>query len=228
MRIAKVRDSLSLLKRLNVPIHSIIDVGVQHATDSLVDLFPDKHHYLFEPVAEYFPHIRENYREISHDLIEAAVSDFDGEVSLTTEKKTRGDEISHSYITQSVSEASRQIQSVRLDSYFENRGQAGPFLLKVDVEGADVPSRILRGAEQILSQSSIVMIEMTVDKFIERARIIDDAGFDIWDICDLCYYGECLWQVDCIFVRKDIKNKLPSLKPMHRKPFQSTLWQSGF
>lgn len=228
MRVAKVKDSLETALKAGIEVDSIIDVGIQHATPVLIDLFPNHHHYLFEPVAEYFPHIRKNYADISFDLIEAAVSDFDGELALKSEKKTRGDEISHSYIVDKPTSETRPVQALQLDSYFGARKAAGPHLLKIDVEGPEVPSAILRGASQLLENCSLVMIEMTVDKFMDRALILHNAGFELWDICDLCYYGDNLWQVDVMFIKSEIKNANMALRPMHKRPFEAGLWQSGF
>jgi hypothetical protein len=51
---------------------------------------------------------------------------------------------------------------------------------------------------------------------------------DIWDIVDLCYYGDCFWQGDVIFIKREIKQSMIALRPMHDRPFRPELWQSGF
>ena len=228
MRNAKVREALRLLRASQVPITHIIDVGIQHSTPPLIEIFPDLHHYLFEPVEEYYPHIRRNYEKLSHELVEAAVSDSDGTMLLQTQKKTRGDEISHSFLTQKASADTRTVRTLRLDTYFAAHFATNQYLLKVDVEGPDVPAAILRGAKGILDKVSVVMVEMTVDRFMDRAVILHVAGFDVWDLCDLCYYGDCLWQFDAFFIRRDIKQTVPALRPMGAGPFRKELWQSGF
>ena len=227
-RVAKVEDSLRTLREAGVRIETVVDVGIQHQTPVLIKVFPDVPHVLFEPVAEYYPYIRINYAGLDHTLVEAAVSDVDGELILRTEKKTRGDEISHSYIVKEAAPSTRNVQSLTLDTYFREHPAATPFLLKIDVEGPDVPASILRGARSVLRQAAAVMIEMTVDKFMERAVLLHDAGFDVWDICDLCYYGDCLWQADVVFVRRDVKLTNAALSPMRSGPFRAELWQSGF
>lgn len=227
MRIAKITDSLNTLKSTGIPIVGIIDVGIQHSTPPLMNVFPNLHHYLFEPIEEYYSHIRANYSALSYDLIEAAVSDFDGSLLLHTEKKTRGDEVSHSYIVSAPTSSSRTVQSIKLDTHFQSK-LTGPYLLKIDVEGPSVPASILKGATNLLTKVSVVVIEVTVDTFMERAILLHEAGFDVWDICDLCYYNECLWQADLVLVRRDFKASNPKLRPMHIKPFSSALWQSGF
>ena len=227
MRVATLKDSLRKLRDVGLPITTILDVGVQHSTLPLMDVFPDKPHLLFEPIEEYFPHIKKNYSNFDYQIICAAVSDHDGEVFLHSERKTQGPEISHSWIVDKPTDCSRTVKTIRLDSYLAEYNYEGPFLLKIDVEGADIPSSILRGALQTLAHSSVVVIEMTVDRFMQRASILFEAGFDLWDVLDLSYYGECLWQFDAVYVKRSYKGTLPSLQPMHIPPFDMTRWQQG-
>lgn len=228
MREAKIHNSLETLKNIGVSFDAVVDVGIQHSTPVLIDIFPDIHHYLFEPIKEYYPFIKQNYKNLRFDLIEVAVSDHDGDLVIHSEKKTRGDEISHSYIVDKPTATSRTVKTISLDSFQHARNLQGNFLLKIDVEGPDVPSRIISGASKMLKSCSVVIIEMTVDTFMQRAILLHNAGFDIWDICDLCYYGECLWQGDVVFIKRELKQAKLSLRPMHKRPFQSNLWQSGF
>jgi len=92
----------------------------------------------------------------------------------------------------------------------------------------DVPNLIIRGAANTLKSTAVVVIEMTVDKLMERAILLHEAGFDVWDICDLCYYGDCLWQEDFVFVNRSLKQSNIALRPMHDRPFRPELWQKGF
>ncbi len=228
MRSAQILNSLETLRGIGVSISTIIDVGIQHSTPVLIKVFPDLAHILFEPIDDYYPHIRQNYAGISYKLVEVAVSDYDGELIIHSEKKTRGDEISHSYIVEAETASSRTVQSITLDRYFQDNPINSNALLKIDVEGPRVPSQIIHGGKELLKNISVVVIEMTVDTFMERAILLHEAGFDVWDICDLCYYGECLWQADVVFVKREIKQNNILLMPMHSKPFKSELWQSGF
>ena len=228
IRKAKLRESLKKLKCTGLNVSTVIDVGIQHSTPILIDLFAEIPHVLFEPVEEYYPHIRKNYRNLSYNLVEAAVSDTNGETILNTLKKTRGDEISHSYISKNKTSDSRTVKVLTLDNFFFESSFISPYLLKIDVEGPDVPSAIIRGSKKILENTALVIIEMTVNKLVERAKLLHDEGFDVWDICDLRYYDDCLWQADFIFIKRSIKNSNINLRPMHIKPFRSELWQKGF
>lgn len=219
-------ESLRLLRSLELPIDTILDVGVQHATPSLIEVFPDKRHILFEPIDDYFNQITRNYSSVDYELVNAAVCDVDGTVTLHSERKTLGNEISHSWIVQKVTENSRIVDSIRLDTFLSKQNRLGSYLLKIDVEGSDIPASILQGGLKTLGETSVVVIEMTVDRFMQRAKLLDQAGFDIWDVVDLCYYGDCLWQFDAIFVSRQCKKDIPSLRPIHQMPFRPELWQA--
>ena len=226
-RKATIRESLALLCKAGLPVSDVLDVGVLHGTPVLMDLFGDKTHHLFEPVDDYFPTIRANYAAIDHRLVHVAVSDEESEVLIHSAKKLGNDEISHSWITDVATESSRKVPAITLDSYIAQGKAKAPFLLKIDVDGAPVPAAILRGAAHTLEQCSAVVIEMTVDRFFERASLLDAAGFDLWDMTALCYYDKCLWQFDAVYVKRTYKETIPVLQPMHNAPFDIALWQQG-
>lgn len=226
MRSPSLYNSLNQLKSIGIPVDMILDVGVQHRTLPLIKVHPDIRHMLFEPISEYYPHISNNYEAIDHLIVQAAVSDVDGQVFMHSEKNNRGDEISHSWIVDNPSGDTRTVNTITLDYYLESI-YCKNFLLKIDVEGWDVPQKILSGAKNILNRTSVVVIEMTVDTFLARANILSASGFVLWDLVDLCYYDNVLWQADAIFVQKHLKQNFPSLAPMHRKPFNQKLWQQA-
>lgn len=227
MRTTKLEESLKVLTTLGLPICDVLDVGVLTGTPVLMKQFPDRTHHLFEPIDDYFDDIRLNYAHIDHRLVHAAVDDASGEVLMHSARKMGDGNISHSWITNTASDASRRVRAITLDEYVANTPGRAPYLLKIDVDGAPVPAAILRGARNMLQSCSVVLIEMTVDRFVERAALLDSAGFDLWDLTAICYYGDCLWQCDAVFVNRRFKKQIPDLSPMHKQPFVPSRWQSG-
>src|SRR3990167_5592894 len=71
----KQAASLRTARERGLAVGSVIDVGVQRGTSALIEVFPDKPHLLFEPVAEFLPDIARAYRHIDHDLFELALSE---------------------------------------------------------------------------------------------------------------------------------------------------------
>lgn len=227
MRTSKTVDSLRVLIKTDIPIGDIFDVGILHGTPILMELFSDRTHHLFEPIDDYFNKITENYRNINHTLIHAAVSDKIGNVFVHSEKKLGDGQISHSWISDKPTESSRMVPEITLDNYSLGVSCKTPLLLKIDVDGAPVPASILRGATKTLAVCSVVIIEMTLERWFERAEILHHAGFDLWDVTSLCYYGDCLWQFDAVFVNRKYKSEFPALAPMHQLPFDMKRWQQG-
>ena len=93
-----------------------------------------------------------------------------------------------------------------LDDEIKNRGLQGPFLLKLDTHGFEVP--ILRGAARVLSESSLLVIESyNFDiapeclRFPQFCAHLEILGFRCIDICDVLHRpGDgCLWQFDLFF-----------------------------
>jgi hypothetical protein len=99
---------------------------------------------------------------------------------------------------------------VRVDDLVAEHGLAGPFVVKVDVEGAEL--QVLEGARATLEQTELVLLEVSFFRLVpggaELADVVAwmrDAGFSAYDI----YSGHlrpldgALAQVDIAFVRTD-------------------------
>jgi FkbM family methyltransferase len=98
---------------------------------------------------------------------------------------------------------------VALDDEIKKRNLSGPFLLKLDTHGFEVP--ILRGASRILAETSLLVIESyNFDispeclRFPQFCKYMEDIGFRCIDICDVLRRpGDgCLWQFDVFFAPK--------------------------
>lgn len=214
--------SLKAARDRGLPVACVIDVGVQRATGSLIEVFPDRPHLLFEPVAEFVPDIRRNYAGIEHDLFELALSDMDGEGFLQTSGHGGGGGVTHAW----VSGKGERVRLARLDSVIPNSGRQGPFLLKIDVDGADAPAKIIDGAAGIMSDVSCVVSEMVADRFTDLATRIERSGFTLWDIVESAYYDDVFYQCDAIFIRKDVIAKNEGLRPFSIRSFDPGKWRA--
>lgn len=221
---------LQFLKDLGVTFGAIVDVGVHAQTPELIRAFPNNRHLLFEPAEEFFPRIQENYNGLDWELFSVAVSDSDGEGRLRKVAITGG-EISHSKLDYSATDAEAraegdlgvfEIVTVRLDTFLSNRNEPKPYLLKIDVDGFEMP--ILRGAEGIWSDIDLIIIEATYDTLLERLEYIARRGFHLLDIIDQCYYGGTLSQVDLVFVSDRLRQNNPKLRPWETEVFGWEKW----
>lgn len=206
-------DALRRIKSLSVPIGTVLDVGVLSETPELIEAFGDKFQLLFEPIAEWNATISTNYRETAHEIVNVAVTNFEGSVTMRTESIFPGMEISHAYIAQSweTDRPLRVVSATTIDSAVGARNLAEPFLLKIDVDGAELD--VLDGAKQTLGKCSIVIVEATLQNLPARLNAVIKEGFELFDIVDLCFYDETLYQVDLIFINRQVADtlKLPDI-----------------
>lgn len=229
-RMPTMQDSLKVLLECGVEVNTVLDVGILTGTQPLMEVFPDIKHHLFEPVDLHFKTISNNYRNISHELHHVALSNEDGSVFLACKSIHNDGKITHSEVVpDEVSDkdvpgliSCKEIKRARLDSITKDARIEPPYLLKIDVDGHEMP--ILEGALQTLKDSTIVVIEAPLNKvalphFFERSKFLMDNGFYLVDIVDLAYYDGMLWQADLVFVRKSVADNIDRLRPFESDSF---------
>ncbi|MEK7265063.1 MAG: FkbM family methyltransferase [Pseudomonadota bacterium] len=212
--------SLKQARARGVPVQAVLDVGVQRATGSLIEVFPDVPHLLFEPVKAFYPDIRKNYSAIRHEIVEVALSDVDG-VGHLQSAMIDGKEVSHAWLAKT----GEEVKVARLDTIAPRYDFKGPYLLKIDVDGAEIPAKIIDGAAGVMDNVSIVVCEMVAARFMDLASRIERYGFGLWDIVECCYYDDVFYQCDAIFVRKDLVANTPALKPFDFRNFDPRKWR---
>ena len=77
-------------------------------------------------------------------------------------------------------EGTIEVPTVTLDGLAKSLGLAGPFLLKLDVQGAE--AEVLHGARDVLRQTHVVICEVDLDDFQTINEILVDAGFGLFDL----------------------------------------------
>lgn len=200
-RIPAKINTFQTLKDRNVPVETIVDVGVLTGTPELVQFWPDTPHILFEPVIEFSTKIESYYSRVPHELHVAAVGAQSGTIHLKTMSKVDS-EISHSYIVNEGSENTREVPIVTLDDFFERRRLGRPYLLKIDIDGKELD--VLKGAKETLKHCSVVIVEVAGSEVAARLAAVQSAGFHLFDLSEPCYYDGAFWQCDAVFIREDI------------------------
>ncbi len=218
--------ALDALSRLMIPTRTVIDVGVQYGTPELMEVYPDKLHVLVEPVEEFLRTLAKRYAKagIQTLLVPVAAADADGEMTLRISTVSATSEVTHARLVETAAGARDRITPVRkLDTIASEHALQGPFLLKIDVDGAE--DRVLQGATEVLKQTNIVVVEAHVDNFLQRSQPLLDAGFGLFDIVDLCYYDWRLSQFDLIFIRSEVLAALR--KTLFAKGFDMRKWHDA-
>ncbi|MEH6592734.1 MAG: FkbM family methyltransferase [Halioglobus sp.] len=103
----------------------------------------------------------------------------------------------------------RTVPGKTLDSIVAQHGLTGPFLLKFDTHGYELP--ILEGAQNTLQNTDIIIMETYNFKltdnclrFHEMCAHMEELGFRCYDAADpmLRKHDEAFWQIDLCFARE--------------------------
>lgn len=212
---------LRFLREAGVPVGTVIDVGVHQETHELRKVFPDRRHILFEPATEFHDAIRTNYAGMDYLLVPAAASDQDGTGRL---RKTaiEGKEVTHAGLAEeSGDEKLETVATLRLDNFLKKRNELKPYLLKLDVDGFELP--IMHGCEGIWEDIGCVIIEVNAFNIAERLNFLISKNFRLFDIVDQCYYYGLFVQADFVFIANRLMDN-DNLKPWQTRKFSWEGW----
>jgi len=229
-RVPVMNNVLNALPRLGVEVKAILDVGVCHGTPPLMKKFPNLKHYLFEPIDDHFNVIRSNYSKFDYQLFHVALSSSDGEAWQNGLCNNGSGRVTHSQIGDKPMDSdedprfvkAQRVPMARLDTLMKDLDVAVPYLLKLDVDGHEIP--ILEGARETLKNAAVVIIEATAGTFLDRANFLAEEGFVLFDIVDFAYYSGVLHQVDIVLIRKEFLDTNDRLCPMRNPAFKLSHW----
>lgn len=195
-------------------VSQIVDIGVQRKTDFLMDVFPDRHHHLFEPTSIYHADLEANYRAkgIDYTLHKIALGGSDDLLHLHNFSRDGSGRITHSDIRSTRDESMAQLVNIeavpcrRLDTVFAAKPPPDlGFLVKLDVDG--VEEQIIAGGPNLLRRASFIIIEASIGRqdVCSRAALIEKLGFRMFDICDNAYYFGQLALVDLVMINNRLR-----------------------
>ena len=206
-------EMLGQIKRLGVAPRTVVDVGAAGGsfTRECAALFPEAHYLLIEPLIEYEKALSELARSLSKaQYVCAAAAARSGEMAINVHPDLLGSSLLREVeIGTGVNGVPRGVRSVAIDHLIGEARAAGPFLLKVDVQGAELD--VLRGAEALLREAEYVLLEVSFFQFFEHGPQFVDVvdfmrtqGFTIYDISALQYrpLDHALSQADVAFVKE--------------------------
>jgi FkbM family methyltransferase len=185
-----LEQAFQQLWRIGIRPRTVFDVGVAGGTPELYETFPESHFVLVEALAENEEHMHRILSQVRGEYVLAAAASQSGTIDIKISPDA--DEHWNSTIFKTPDTEARgwldhSIPAVRLDDLAEDRGLQGPFLVKVDVEGAEL--EVLKGAERVLEDSPAVVLEVTlIDFFEDGPRFADvvafmaERGFVAYDI----------------------------------------------
>ena len=193
LRRATQAGAFEQLKRLGFDPRTVIDVGVAHGTPALYQAFPDARHLLIEPVEECTPFleaIARQFRQVEYILAAAARHPGRSMINVHRDVNLSSTFWQSDYRRDDVT--TREVRAIAIDQVRLERSLEPPFLLKIDVEGAELD--VLAGAAETLKDSEYVLLEVSLFEFFKGAPLIaavveymNRQGFVIYDVVSLMY-----------------------------------------
>lgn len=195
---------LGYLKRLAVPVATVIDVGASTGiwSQEAARFWPDADYLLIEAQDGHFDQL-DAYAAASprRHAVHAAASDHVGVIHFLTENLWGGSANGAAFEHDSVA-----VPCTTVDQAVAERGLAGPYLLKLDTHGHE--REILAGADQVLADAALLVIEaynfanFGRMRFWELCAELEQRGFlpaGIYDPMTRPSDG-LLWQMDMCFL----------------------------
>ncbi len=206
--------------RLNgLHVETCIDVGAGSGTEAIQNEFSQSCHVLIEPLREFETSLNQLAAGLERvEIVMTAVGRTNGEIELHVHDDLYGSSL-YQEREEAVNGVVRNVPCVTLDSLIaDNPSLRPPYLLKIDVQGAELD--VLEGAPAILADTSIVITEAVFfDYFVGGPTFetifqhLSGLGFVVYDVLAPLYrpIDGALSQIDVVFVPRD-----SSLRRVHR------------
>jgi FkbM family methyltransferase len=191
---------------------SIVDVGVATDTYELYVHFPNAQYLFVEPCAEFEPSLQQLVQRYpGSNYMLAAAGATDGELTINVTPDLGG--TSRFKTLESLDGAytmtERTVPMYRIDTMWSALDMSGPALLKVDVQGGEI--EVLKGAEKILDQFEIILLEVgMIEQYVgqpifhEYVAYLAERDFVVYDIIHTGYADTgMLAQIDLVFVKRN-------------------------
>lgn len=205
-----MEDVLARLVTLGFNPKTVIDVGVADGTEDLYRAFTGSHMVLIEPLKEFEPYMQSMTNKYDLEYIVAAASDLTGSLDINVHPDLCGSSIMDEIEGKSVDGEARTVPTIRIDSFISEKNLKPPYLIKIDVQGAEL--KVLDGVTGILDQTEVIILEVSLfgffingPQFSDVVSYMGERGFSVYDIFNGRNrpFDGALAQVDVVFVKEE-------------------------
>jgi FkbM family methyltransferase len=209
---ATIEGALAHLAGRGLSPRTVLDVGAAYGDWSAgcAGVFPAARYVLVEPLEEYAPFLERRLRELDNAVhLVTAVGAEPGEIELHVHPDLVGSS-TRPEREDAVEGERRPVRAARIDDLVAEAGAEPPFLLKLDVQGAELDA--IAGGERTLERCDAVVVEALLFEFYVGGPQLADLvaalaarGFAVYDVVDLAYrpLDGALAQADLVLVRAD-------------------------
>ncbi len=192
---------------------TIIDVGFADGTPGLLAHFsPDTYQYVcIDANPRFFPDLDAFHVRHATSVIEKCFcGEKEAKIPFNINPSGRSSRYSKGRATHVI-----EVPMKTLDGIIKNHAVKGPFLLKIDVEGAEVD--VLQGALETLAECEAVIAEAWINPtvydpdhgFARLTQFMDVHGFMLYDIFGgSLHKSGVLKQVDAVFIKTTNPSRL--------------------
>jgi FkbM family methyltransferase len=207
----KSLSTIAALKRIrnrNVPIQTVIDIGASDGrwSKDAQRIFSDANYLLIEAQKEHGNALEKHKKsDPKIDYVICAAGNRKGEIYFDNSDLFGGLAMEEKPL-----EGDFSILSVdTVDNLVSFRNLPGPYLLKLDTHGFEVP--IFEGASEVLKKANLIVVEVynfhiTPNSllFYEMCEHLSQKGFRCVDVSEPIYRkkDKVLWQMDFFFEPK--------------------------
>jgi FkbM family methyltransferase len=204
-------NMLDALQRVNAhqfQVNTIIDIGASNGKWSLmaINTFPGCKVFAIEPLSEQKTALDKLKKtKISFNYASCVLGASDGNsVTINVSPDLDGSTVGGS------GGESRLVVERTLDSLAKEYSLLGPYILKFDTHGYELP--IIKSAELVLRETNVVIMEVYNFNFVDHAlrfhemcSYMESLGFRCYDMADpmLREHDRSLWQMDFFFCRQN-------------------------
>lgn len=208
-----MQGALNQIAELHFIPRTVIDVGAAFGDWSKMcnHFFPDAHYFLFEPLQEYKDVLNKITSEFdTAQYFPSAVGSKNGTVILNVHEDLVGSSMFRETEGAFTNGKPRTVPMVTLDKIALDYDFRGPYLIKIDTQGAEL--EVLSGADKILKQTEYIILEVSLFQFMiggpqifDVIRFMKERGFVVYDVISYLYrpLDNALAQFDVSFVREN-------------------------